>query len=102
VSRVLLPRPGSGQLGEQGVHRRALVGKDPDMAVSAAKRERLGQRAEGAGVIAAGGQRQRPQRLDLDDAAGPALAGRGAEQPLQEGKCRAWVIWASSTRASTR
>jgi hypothetical protein len=35
-------------------------------------------------VIAAVGQRERPQRLDLDDAAGPALAGRGVGQPLQQ------------------
>ena len=49
---MLLARPGRGQLGEQGAHRRALVGKDPDVAESAGERERLGQRAEGAGVIA--------------------------------------------------
>jgi len=33
ASRVRLVRPGSGQLGEQGAHRRTLVGKDPDVAV---------------------------------------------------------------------
>ena len=43
-------------------------------------------------MIAAGGQRERPQRLDLDDAADPALAGRGVEQPLQQGEGRAGVV----------
>ncbi len=89
---MLLARPGSRQLGEQGAHRRVPVGQDPDIAVPAGERDRLGQRAEGAGVIAAGGQRERPQRLDLDDAAGPALAGRGVEQPPQQGECRAGVV----------
>jgi hypothetical protein len=42
-------------------------------------------------VIAAGGQRERPQCLDLEDAAGPALADRGVEQPLQQRECRARV-----------
>ena len=46
----------------------------------------------GAGGIAVGGQRKRPQRLDLDDAADPALVGRGAEQPLQQRKRRAGVV----------
>ena len=49
---MLLARPGIRQLREQGVHRRALVGKDPDVAVPAGEREYLGQPAEGAGVIA--------------------------------------------------
>ena len=52
----------------------------------------LGERAEGAGVIAPGGQRQRPQRLNLDDAAGPALASRGGKQPLQQRECGAGVV----------
>ena len=43
-------------------------------------------------MIAAGGQRERPQRLDLDDAAGPALAGRGVEQSLQQRERRAGVV----------
>jgi hypothetical protein len=61
ASRVLVARPGRRQLGEQGVHRRTLVGKGPYVAVPAAERERLGERPEGAGVIAAGGLCQRPQ-----------------------------------------
>ena len=52
----------------------------------------LGERAEGAGVIAPGGQRQRPQRLNLDDAAGPALASRGGQQPLQQRECRTGTV----------
>src|SRR5262249_62159443 len=88
----LVARRGGGQLGEQGGQRGALVGKAPDVAVPAGERERLGQRAEGAGVIAAGGQRQRQQRLDFDDASGPALTGRGVEQPLQQRECRAGVV----------
>ena len=83
-SRLLLARPGNRQLGQQGAHRRALIGKDPDVAVPAGECERLGQRAQGAGVIAAGGQRQRPQRADLDEAAGPGWS------------------WASRIRASTK
>ena len=43
-------------------------------------------------MIAVGGQRERPQRLDLDDAAGPALAVRGVEQPLQQRECGAGVV----------
>jgi hypothetical protein len=39
-------------------------------------------------VIAAGGRRQRLQRLDLDDAAGPALAGRGAEHVVSRSTAR--------------
>ena len=49
-----MARPGSRQLGQQGAHRRALVGEHPHIALRAAERERLGQHAEGAGVIAAG------------------------------------------------
>ena len=79
ASRVLLVRLGSGQLGEQGVHRRALVGEDADIAMPAGEGERLGQRAEGAGLIAAGGQRERSQRLYLNDAVSTVLAGRGVE-----------------------
>jgi hypothetical protein len=58
----------------------------------AGRGEHLGERAEGAGVIAPGGQRQRPQRLNLDDAAGPALASRGGKQPLQQRECGAGVV----------
>ena len=43
-------------------------------------------------MIAAGRQRQCAQRLDLDDAAGPALTGRGVEQSLQERERRARVV----------
>jgi hypothetical protein len=39
----------------------------------AGERERPGQRTDGAGAITTSGQRQRPQRADLDDAAGLAL-----------------------------
>ena len=84
--------PAGGQLGEQGAHRRPLVGEHPHVAVRAGEHDRLGQRADGAGVIAVGGQRKRPQRLDLDDAADPALVGRGAEQPLQQRERRAGVV----------
>ena len=36
------------------------------------------------GLVAAGRQRQRPQRLDLDDAAHPVLGRRLGEQPVQQ------------------
>ena len=98
---VLLAPPGSGQLGEQDAHRHRLVGKDTDVALRAGgSPARLGERAKGAGMIAVGGQRECPQRLDLDDAAGPALAGRGVEQPLQRSaSAGTGSLRASSTRA---
>ena len=93
-ARGLLVLPGGGQ---QDAHSRALVGNDADVASRVGEQDRLAWRAR---AVAEAGQRQRPQRLDLDDAAGPALADRGVEQPLQEGECRAGVVWASSTVAT--
>ena len=40
--------------------------------------------ATAAGLVAAGGQRQRPQRADLDQAAGPVLGDRCGVQPVQQ------------------
>ena len=37
--------PGGGEPGQQRAHRSALVGKDPDVALRAGQRDRLGQRA---------------------------------------------------------
>jgi hypothetical protein len=75
---------GDGEPGQQRAHRSALVGKDPDVALRAGQRDRLGQGTEGAAVIAMGGQRQRPQRLNLDDTADAVLARRGGWQSLQQ------------------
>jgi hypothetical protein len=44
----------------------------------------LGQGVHRAGLVTAGGQRQRLQGLDLDDAARAALACRRRVQPLQQ------------------
>lgn len=43
-------------------------------------------------MIATGGQRERPQRLNLDDVADAALARRGGQQPLQQRECRAGTV----------
>ena len=80
-----LPGPlGRDQPAQQRGHRRPLVGEDADIALRAGQRERLGQGGHRAGFLAAGRQRQRPQRADLDQAAGPVL-GRGRRvQPVQQ------------------
>ena len=84
--------PGSGLAGSLGRdqpagqrgHRRALVGEDPDIALRAGQRERFGQGGHRGGFLAAGCQRQCPQRAGLDDAAGPALGGGRRVQPVQQ------------------
>jgi hypothetical protein len=73
-------------------HRSALVGEDPQVALRPAQRERLGQHAHRLGLLAAGRQRQRPQCLDLDDAAGPALRDRQPVQPLQQPERIVWPV----------
>ena len=74
--------PGCDQPGQQRGHRRPLVGEDPDIALRAGQGERAGQRVHRAVCLTAGGQRQRPQRADLDQAAGPVLRGRRHVQPV--------------------
>ena len=71
---------------EQRGHRRALVGEDPDIAPRAGQHERSGQGGDRARFVTGGRQRQRPQRADLDEAAGPVLGGRGRVQPAQQRK----------------
>ena len=75
---------GRDQPAEQGTHRRAFVGEDPDVALGTAEGERLGQGIHRGRVVAAGRQRQRLQREYLDDATHPALGGRCGVQPLQQ------------------
>src|SRR6266542_271601 len=61
-----------------------LAGDAPHVALSPGERDRLGQGGHRAGFLAAGRQRQRLQRLDLDDAASPLLRRRRGAQPLQQ------------------
>ena len=80
---------GRDQPGQQRGHRRSLVGEDPDMALRAGQGERRSQRVHRRGLLAAGGQAQRPQRADLDQAAGPVLGGRRGVQAVQQRQRRA-------------
>ncbi len=101
------PRAVAGPLGrdqpaQQRGHRRSLVGEDPDIALRAGQRERIGEGVHRVGVLAAGGQRQRPQRAGLDHAADPVLGDRRRVQPVQQRERLGGPLWASSTRASTR
>ena len=80
---------GGDQPAQQRGHRRALVGEDPDIALGAGQRERLSQGIHRGGFLAAGRQRQRPQRAGFDDAAGPVLADRSRVQPVQQRECLA-------------
>ncbi len=80
-----LPGPlGGDQPAEQRGHRGAFVGEDPDVALGTGQHERPGQGIHRGGFLAAGGQGQRPQRADLDDAAGPGLADRDCVPPVQQ------------------
>ena len=83
---------GCDQPGQQRGHRRSLVGEDPDIALRAGQGEHVGQRGHRAVCITAGGQRQRPQRADLDQAAGPVLRGRRRVQPVQQRQRRAGPV----------
>ena len=76
AGRGLTGALGRDQPPEQRGHRRPLVGEHPDIALRAGQGERRGQDIHRAGLLAGGRQRQRPQRLDLDDAARPVLRGR--------------------------
>ena len=75
---------GPDQPGQQRGHRRALVGEDPDIALRAGQREHGGEGVHRVGVLAAGGQRERPQRTGLDHAAGPVLGDCRVVQPVQQ------------------
>ena len=75
---------GRDQPGQQRGHRRALVGEDPDIALRAGQREHVSEGVHRVGVLAAGGQRQRPQRAGLDHAADPVLGDRRGVQPVQQ------------------
>ena len=90
------------QPAEQRGHRRALVGEDPYVALRAGEQERPGEGGDRACLIAGGGQRQRPQRADLDQAAGPVLGDRRGVQPVQQGERLAGPVLGSSTRANAR
>ena len=93
AERDLRGRPagplGRDQPGQQRGHRRPLVGEDPDITLRAGQGERLGQHVHRAVCLTAGGQRQRPQRADLDQAADPVLSGRRRMQPVQQRERRA-------------
>ena len=78
---------GRDQSAQQRAHRRTLVGEHSGIALRASEGEHPGQDVHRAGLLAAGSQSQRPQRLGLDDAAGPVLGGRRRVQPLQQGDC---------------
>ena len=69
---------------EHGGQRGALVGEDPDVTLGLAEAERLGQGVHRAGLLAGCRQGQCPERLDLDDAARPALGRRQRTQPVQQ------------------
>jgi hypothetical protein len=88
AERYLRHRPigplGCDQPGQQRGHRRSLIGEDPDITLRAGQREHGGEGVHRVGVLAAGGQRQRPQRVDLDQAATPLLGGRRSVQPVQQ------------------
>ena len=71
---------------EQGGHRRALVGEDPHVALRAGERKCPCEGRDRTCFIAGGGQRQRPQRADLDEAAAPVLGGGRGVQPVQQGE----------------
>ena len=75
---------GRDQPAEQRGHRRPLVGEDPDVTLRAGERERPGQGVDRACLHPAGGQRQRPQRAGLDEAANPVLGGSRGVQPVQQ------------------
>jgi hypothetical protein len=62
----------------------ALIGEDPHVALGAGEGERLGQGGDRAGLLPAGRQGQRLQRLDLDAAARPLLDHGQRLQPLQQ------------------
>jgi len=57
------------------------------VALRAGERERLGEGRDSACFVAGGGQRQRPQRAGLDEAAGAALGDRRGVQPVQQREC---------------
>ena len=75
---------GGRQPGQQRAHRLAFVGEHPDIALRAAQGQRPGQGLRRGVLVAAGGQGQRLQRADLDEAAGPVLGGRRGEHFLHE------------------
>ena len=77
---------GRDQSAQQRGHRRPLVGEDPHVALRAGQGERPGQRGHRSRLLAAGRERQRPQRAGLDEAAGPVLGGRRRVQPVQQRK----------------
>ena len=64
------PAPRGGVLPE--ARRGTRLAERPQQPGKAAEHERLGQRVHRGVLIAVGCQRQRPKRLDLDDAAGAA------------------------------
>ena len=91
------------ELAKQRGHRRALIGEYPDIALRAGEDERPGQGIHRSPLLAPGGQRQRPQRADRDQAARPVLGGRRHVQPgaARQAPARASPR-ASRTRTSTR
>src|SRR5262249_32798364 len=72
-----------GHLAEQGRHGWAFVGEHPYVALRGGQGKRRGQ-VFGGGLAAGGGEGQRSQRPDLDDAAGAALAVGCGKQPAEE------------------
>jgi len=83
---------GRDEPAEQRVHRRALVGEDPPVALRAGEQERPGEGGDRACLVAGGGQCQRPQRAGLDQAAGTVLGFRRGVQPVQQCQRLAWRI----------
>ena len=84
LGRGLAGSLGRDQPAQQRGHRRALVGEEADITLRAGDGERLGQGVHRSLLLAAGGQRQCPQRADLDQAPGPVLGGRRRVQPVQQ------------------
>jgi hypothetical protein len=81
------PRPPAtrgDELVEHGGQRRALAGEHGQVTLGPGKRDRLGQRGERAGLVAARGQRPCPQGHQLDQGAGALLGCRRSPRPFQQ------------------
>src|SRR5262249_59088074 len=80
--RLCLGR-GRRQLAEQGGHRGTLVDEDTQVVLGRTDDERLGQGSQRFVCVAGGGNRERPQRLHLDETA-YAVLGHGQVTELPE------------------
>lgn len=74
-----------------GAPRRFLAGEDPDVALRAGQGERPGQAVHCGVLVACGWQRQRPQRLDLEEPRFRRDWGRTSQaRPLSAGQGPKW------------